>query len=129
MQVKPSRGFRLRRAESAPQLLMADVKAPLDSETANALERAFRTAAAPGLLSAYLFGSHAEGRSHRESDLDVGVLLSHDVHPTARLCWGGGSSTRDGGCSAHSPRPTTPSSGTSSSAPPTWLRSSAAPSG
>lgn len=34
-----------------------------------------------GVVSAYLYGSHAEGRAHRESDVDVGVLLDWDVHP------------------------------------------------
>ena len=37
-----------------------------------------------GLVSAYLFGGHAAGRAHRESDVDVAVLLSWDVHPTVR---------------------------------------------
>ena len=36
-----------------------------------------------GVASAYLFGSVAEGRAHRESDVDVGVLLNRNVHPTA----------------------------------------------
>jgi len=35
----------------------------------------------PGLVSAYLFGSVAEGRAHRESDVDVGVLLDRNVYP------------------------------------------------
>jgi predicted nucleotidyltransferase len=30
---------------------------------------------AEGVVAAYLFGSHAEGNDHRESDVDVGVLL------------------------------------------------------
>ena len=38
----------------------------------------------PGLISAYLFGSHAAGRAHRESDVDVAVLLAWTTHPTAR---------------------------------------------
>lgn len=40
-----------------------------------------------GLVSAYLFGSHAEGRSHRESDIDIGILLDRKTYPTeaARL--------------------------------------------
>lgn len=33
-------------------------------------------------MAAYLFGSHAEGRAHRESDLDVGVLLDRVEYPT-----------------------------------------------
>lgn len=37
-----------------------------------------------GVASAYLFGSHAAGRAHRESDVDVGVLLAWDLHPTPR---------------------------------------------
>lgn len=36
------------------------------------------------VLSAYLFGSEAEGRSHRESDVDVAVLLDWEACPTAR---------------------------------------------
>lgn len=42
------------------------------------------TQAQPGLVSAYLFGSHAEGRAHRESDVDVAVLLDRAVHPQPR---------------------------------------------
>ncbi len=40
-----------------------------------------------GLVSAYLFGSVAEGRAHRESDIDVGVLLdrAHFPDQTARF--------------------------------------------
>jgi hypothetical protein len=34
-----------------------------------------------GVVSAYLFGSVAEGRAHRESDVDIGLLLSRDVYP------------------------------------------------
>ena len=46
---------------------------------------AFSTAAPRGLLSAYAFGSRVAGRSHRESDLDVGILLSRDVEPKSRF--------------------------------------------
>jgi predicted nucleotidyltransferase len=35
----------------------------------------------PGVVSAYLFGSVAESRSHRESDVDLGVLLAWTSHP------------------------------------------------
>ena len=35
-----------------------------------------------GIISAYLFGSHAEHRAHRESDVDIGVLLDRDAHPS-----------------------------------------------
>lgn len=37
-----------------------------------------------GVVSAYLFGSHAEGRAHRESDVDIGVLLDREKYPTSR---------------------------------------------
>jgi predicted nucleotidyltransferase/uncharacterized protein YutE (UPF0331/DUF86 family) len=36
------------------------------------------------VVSAYLFGSQAEGRAHAESDIDVGVLLDRDAAPTRR---------------------------------------------
>jgi len=36
-----------------------------------------------GLVSAYLFGSLSEGREHRQSDADVGVLLDRAVLPAA----------------------------------------------
>lgn len=40
-----------------------------------------------GVVSAYLFGSHAAGCSHRDSDVDVAVLLdrSHYSTPAARF--------------------------------------------
>ncbi|MEQ1911353.1 MAG: nucleotidyltransferase domain-containing protein [Vicinamibacterales bacterium] len=37
-----------------------------------------------GLISAYLFGSVAEQRTHRESDIDVAVLLDWNQYPTSR---------------------------------------------
>jgi predicted nucleotidyltransferase len=37
-----------------------------------------------GVSSVYLFGSQAEGRAHRESDVDVAVLLPWDRYPTSR---------------------------------------------
>jgi len=40
-----------------------------------------REALSDGLVAAFAFGSHAEGRSHRESDLDVGILLAHERFP------------------------------------------------
>jgi predicted nucleotidyltransferase len=57
-------------------------------------------AATDGVISAYLFGNFAAGREHRESDVDVGVLLDRDVHaPPVRVStcassWGPGSATR-----------------------------------
>lgn len=38
----------------------------------------------PAVVSVYLFGSVGEGRAHRESDVDVGLLLSWERCPTAR---------------------------------------------
>lgn len=53
--------------------------------TPDSVEAALRTALAmedaPVVVSAYLFGSVAEGRAHRESDVDVGVLLDWSTHP------------------------------------------------
>ena len=46
-----------------------------------ALSQALTQAAPNGLISAYLFGSHAEGRAHAESDIDVGVLLDRKRYP------------------------------------------------
>ncbi|CAN5811328.1 hypothetical protein BH23GEM7_BH23GEM7_11210 [soil metagenome] len=53
------------------------------SEIRECLEEYFGRQAPSGVVSAYLFGSHAEGRSHRESDVDVGVLLDWARYPTA----------------------------------------------
>jgi predicted nucleotidyltransferase len=50
----------------------------LGRDVAAALERR-----SDGLLSAYVFGSHASGRAHRDSDLDVAVLLDRDRFVTA----------------------------------------------
>ena len=46
------------------------------------LARYFEERPQLGVASAYLFGSHAEVRAHRESDVDVAVLLQWDRHPT-----------------------------------------------
>ena len=44
----------------------------------------FRTAPLRDVTSAYLFGSHAAGRAHRESDVDVAVLLDWIGYPDSR---------------------------------------------
>jgi len=54
---------------------------PSVQEIASAVREALATRA--GIVSAYLFGSMAEGRGHRESDVDLGVLLDRASHPTA----------------------------------------------
>jgi predicted nucleotidyltransferase len=51
---------------------------------AGILADALRGASPPGLVSAYLFGSHAEARAHRESDVDLGILLRRDAYRSAR---------------------------------------------
>jgi predicted nucleotidyltransferase len=56
----------------------------MTDETLDALRRYFEDHPHLGVASAYLFGSHAEGRAHRESDVDVGILLQWDRHPTSR---------------------------------------------
>jgi predicted nucleotidyltransferase len=48
------------------------------------LESHFRWSNRPGLVSAYLFGSHGRGAAHRQSDVDVAVLLSWDRFPSSR---------------------------------------------
>lgn len=62
-------------------------KSSLSIPTASAVESALHgilaAPGAPAVASAYLFGSVAEGRAHRESDVDVAVLLEWDAHATA----------------------------------------------
>lgn len=41
-----------------------------------------------GLVSLYIFGSVAEGRAHRESDLDIGVLLDWARYPDEKSRFG-----------------------------------------
>lgn len=53
-------------------------------DVAERLRRYFERERLPGVASAYLFGSHAAGRAHRESDVDVGVLVDRALHPTRR---------------------------------------------
>ncbi len=39
----------------------------------------FEAARPTGVVAAYLFGSHARGTAHRESDVDVAVLMDYEV--------------------------------------------------
>jgi len=57
--------------------------AQLESIVTQQLRRRLTEAPPFGVVAVYLFGSHAEGRAHRESDLDVGVLLRWDAFPSA----------------------------------------------
>lgn len=49
------------------------------------LKRYFETARHAAVVAAYLYGSYAEGRAHRESDLDVGVVLDARLSPAERF--------------------------------------------
>jgi hypothetical protein len=61
-----------------------DSRSPIvtDSSLEAAIDCVLAAPSAPSISSAYLFGSVAEGRAHRESDVDVGVLLSWVSHST-----------------------------------------------
>jgi predicted nucleotidyltransferase len=48
------------------------------------LQRVLAEARPSGVLAVYLFGSHASGRAHRESDVDVAVLLDRARYPTRK---------------------------------------------
>lgn len=69
-------------SRAIPPGIPGAAEAPQSSEVRRALERVFATSAPPGVVAAYLFGSHAEGRAHRESDVDVAVLLDERTYPT-----------------------------------------------
>lgn len=56
---------------------------PQQPDPHSGLRRVLHAAPVPGVVSVYLFGSVAEGRAHRESDLDVGVLLDRFRYPDA----------------------------------------------
>jgi predicted nucleotidyltransferase len=49
------------------------------------VERLLTAAGGPEVLSAYIFGSRIEGREHRESDIDLAVLLSPRLSPEERF--------------------------------------------
>ena len=56
---------------------------PVGGDVRARLSAHFAAVAPSGVVAAWLFGSHVEGRAHRESDVDVGVLLDRRAHPTA----------------------------------------------
>jgi predicted nucleotidyltransferase len=56
---------------------------PTPSQVAEALEAALAEGPQIAVASAYVFGSVAEGRTHRESDVDVALLLVRGSHPSA----------------------------------------------
>jgi len=55
-----------------------------EMDLVESISRAFEAAGHPDVVSVYLFGSHAEGRAHRESDVDIGVLFDHAARPTRK---------------------------------------------
>jgi predicted nucleotidyltransferase len=55
------------------------MEGPATAALDTALRRTFDDAS--GVVSAYLFGSVADGRAHRESDLDIGVFLDWAIYP------------------------------------------------
>jgi uncharacterized protein len=56
----------------------------MNDDAASRLAGYLRVSAPAGVCAVYLFGSHAEGRAHRESDVDVGVLLDWRRYPSSR---------------------------------------------
>lgn len=54
----------------------------LDCEAIARIEGFFAARRELHVASVYLFGSQAEGRAHRESDVDVGVLASWSAYPS-----------------------------------------------
>lgn len=61
---------------------MTGEDAPADLEAR--LRGFFTIAAGADVASAYLFGGQAAGSAHRESDVDVAVLLSRERYPDRR---------------------------------------------
>ena len=55
----------------------------MDELKLEAVRRYFETTPGLGASSVYLFGSHAEGRAHQESDVDLAVLLDWKQYPTS----------------------------------------------
>lgn len=53
-----------------------------DASPAAQVQALFEAQRYPGVISAYLFGSHARGTAHRGSDVDVGVVMSYPTLPT-----------------------------------------------
>jgi predicted nucleotidyltransferase len=54
----------------------------MDSPLGRAISHWFQGDPAPGLISVRLHGSHARGGEHRESDVDVAILVERAHYPT-----------------------------------------------
>ncbi|OLC52258.1 MAG: hypothetical protein AUH43_00485 [Acidobacteria bacterium 13_1_40CM_65_14] len=78
----PSTGSRVERLMDDPR---SDAVRQYDMPSTSAYDQPlaafFSMVDAAGVTAAYLFGSHAEGRAHRESDIDVAVLLDRARYP------------------------------------------------
>jgi predicted nucleotidyltransferase len=59
---------------------MMNGPAEVPDDVAARLTRLLAATRPAGIAAAYLFGSHAEGRAHRDSDVDVGILLDRTVY-------------------------------------------------
>jgi uncharacterized protein YutE (UPF0331/DUF86 family)/predicted nucleotidyltransferase len=59
-------------------------RAPEELTITGRLQRYFRERPDLGVAAVYLFGSRAAGRAHRESDVDLGVLLRWNAKPLRR---------------------------------------------
>lgn len=53
-----------------------------ESELFRSLRRYLADARPAGVVSARLFGSEARGTAHRDSDVDIAILLDRDRYPT-----------------------------------------------
>lgn len=58
-----------------------DVPGSIETTLRTALQASLEPSG-DGLVCVYLFGSQAEGRTHRESDVDIAVLLDRAAFPT-----------------------------------------------
>jgi predicted nucleotidyltransferase len=63
---------------------LGEVMKASGAEVADRVARALQGPECASVVSAYLFGSHAEDRAHRESDVDVGVVLDRRALPGPR---------------------------------------------
>jgi predicted nucleotidyltransferase len=57
---------------------------PISESVASAVASVLGNRTGESVVAAWLFGSYAESRAHRESDVDIGVLLDRDRLPTSR---------------------------------------------
>jgi predicted nucleotidyltransferase len=71
------------RTSTAPDAGVAIIAAMPNDELVHRIREALARSS-EGLVAAFLFGSHAAGRAHRESDVDIGVLLDREALPTVR---------------------------------------------